>query len=170
MPYIGEIRLFAGNFEPNGWRFCNGQVLPISENDALFTLIGTTYGGDGQETFNLPDLRGRVPLHVGRGPGISLTYVQGEAAGVEQVTLTVQQIPQHNHPLLTAGGGGATNGPDGRLLASPPATALYARETPARALPPNAVAPAGGSQAHDNMGPSLAVNFVISLFGVFPSE
>lgn len=170
MPYLGEIRMFGGSFEPYGWRFCAGQPLPISEYETLFNLIGTTYGGDGQETFNLPDLRGRVPLHVGRGPGISQTYQQGEAAGVEQVTLTVQQIPQHNHPLLAAGGGGAANGPDGRLLASPPATSLYARETPARALPPNAVAAVGGSQPHDNMGPSLAVHFVISLFGVFPSS
>jgi len=169
MAYVGEIRLFAGNFEPNGWRFCNGQLLPVSENDVLFTVIGTLYGGDGEETFALPDLRGRVPVHFGQGPGIAQNYMIGEAAGVEQVTLTVQQIPQHSHPLMASTGGGSANGPAGRLLAGPPTTALYVRETPATAMPPGTIGPVGGSQPHDNMGPSLAINYVISLYGEFPS-
>ncbi len=170
MPYIGEIRLFAGSFEPNGWRFCNGQLIAIAENDPLFTLIGTTYGGDGQETFALPDLRGRVPLHFGQGPGISQNYQQGEMAGVEQVTLSVQQIPSHAHPLLASTGGGTANNPEGRVLAGPPATSLYVREMPGTALPAGTIAPSGGSQPHDNMGPSLAINYVISLYGEFPQQ
>src|SRR5688572_23216314 len=101
-PFVGEIRMFAGNFAPAGWAFCNGATLPIAENDTLFTLIGTTYGGDGQETFNLPDLQGRVPVHQGQGPGISQNYTIGEKAGVESVTLTVQQIPIHSHAMLAS--------------------------------------------------------------------
>src|SRR4051812_36773636 len=107
-PYVGEIRLFAGSFAPAGWAFCQGQLMPISENDVLFNLIGTTYGGDGQETFGLPDLQGRAPVHMGQGPGISQNYQIGEKAGAEQVTLTVQQIPSHTHPLLAAASPGTS--------------------------------------------------------------
>lgn len=170
MPYIGEIRLFAGSFEPNGWRFCNGQLIAIAENDPLFTLLGTMYGGDGQETFALPDLRGRVPLHFGQGPGITQNYQQGEMAGVEQVTLSVQQIPPHSHPLLATTGGGTANSPEGRVLAGPPATSLYVREAPDTTLPSGTIAPNGGSQPHDNLGPSVAINYVISLYGEFPQQ
>lgn len=170
MPYVGEIRLFAGNFEPNGWRFCHGQTMAISENDVLFQLIGTTYGGDGQESFQLPDLRGRVPVHRGQGQGISQSYQIGEMAGVEQVTLTAQQIPSHGHSLFVSGGGGSSNGPDGRVLANPPATSLYTRDTPGAPMPAGTIGPAGSSQPHDNMGPSVAVNYVISLFGIFPAS
>src|SRR5947199_10097266 len=101
-PFIGEIRMFGGNFAPAGWAMCHGQSMPISENDTLFTLIGTTYGGDGQETFNLPDLQGRLPMHMGQGPGISQTYIEGEQGGVESVTLTTNQIPIHNHSFLSS--------------------------------------------------------------------
>jgi microcystin-dependent protein len=170
MPYIGEIRLFGGNFEPNGWRFCAGQTLPISEYETLFQLIGTTYGGDGEETFQLPDLRGRVAVHHGQGPGISQNYLIGEQAGVEEVTLSIQQIPAHTHPLLASTGGGSDNAPAGRVLANPPATSLYTRDTPGTAMPAGTIAPAGGSLPHANLGPSVAINYVISLFGEFPSQ
>src|SRR5438552_10310906 len=110
-PFVGEIRIFAGNFAPAGWMICDGQLLPISENDTLFNLIGTTYGGDGQETFALPDLQGRFPLHQGQGPGISQNYIIGEEAGVETVTLTNQQIPAHNHAALCKSTDGSQSGP-----------------------------------------------------------
>src|SRR5215210_5793210 len=116
-PYIGEIRMFAGNFAPNGWMFCEGQTLPISENDALFVLIGTTYGGDGQSTFNLPNLASRVPIHMGTGPD-GTTYQLGEMAGTEQVSLTTQQIPNHTHPLTATTNQGGQPSPIGGVLAS----------------------------------------------------
>src|SRR3954468_6024 len=106
-PYVGEIRMFAGNFAPAGWAMCAGQLMPISENDTLFTLIGTTYGGDGQETFGLPDLQGRIPIHQGQGPGLPSSYTVGETGGVETVTLTTQQMPSHNHAFMASKAGGA---------------------------------------------------------------
>jgi microcystin-dependent protein len=169
-PYIGEIRMFGGTFAPVGWALCEGQPLPISENDVLFQLIGTTYGGDGQETFNLPDLRGRAPVHMGQGPGISQSYQIGEQFGTESVTLTVQQTPQHQHALLARAAGGSSGTPDGNVLASPPGTTMYVRNTPSVGLNGTIVGPAGGSQPHDNRMPYLAINFIISLFGVFPSQ
>src|ERR671921_268521 len=129
-PYVGEIRMFAGNFAPAGWMFCEGQLLPISENETLFQLIGTTYGGDGQSTFALPDLQGRVPIHMGSGPGVSQTYQIGEAGGVEQVTLTTAQIPAHNHAWLASTGGGTSNTPQDNVTASPPVAKLYRTTTP----------------------------------------
>src|SRR5947199_8822963 len=118
-PYVGEIRMFGGNFAPAGWMFCDGALLPISENEILFTLIGTTYGGDGQETFGLPDLQGRAPMHAGQGPGITQNYQLGEMAGVESVTLTTQQIPIHNHSLLASTDFGQSPQPDGAFFAQP---------------------------------------------------
>lgn len=153
-PYVGEIRMFAGNFPPVGWAFCDGQLVAISENETLFNLIGTTYGGDGQSTFALPDLRGRMPLHQGQGLGLSPRSI-GELGGVESVTLTTQQIPSHgyaavsdvqttNRPgALAEGGYYATGAANGAVV--------------------------GGSQPHENMPPELVVNFIISLFGIFPS-
>ncbi len=169
-PYVGEIRMFGGNFAPVGWMFCAGQLLPISENEVLFQLIGTTYGGDGQETFQLPDLRGRVPLHQGQGSGLA-NRVIGEQGGVETVTLSAAQIPQHTHSLLASGNVGGSSGPSGRVLAQlPPATVeLYAEEAPNASLANTSLSPAGGSQPHENRQPFLCVNFIISLFGVFPS-
>jgi microcystin-dependent protein len=167
-PYVGEIRMFAGNFAPAGWMFCEGQSLPISENETLFNLIGTTYGGDGQETFNLPNLQSRVPIHMGKGPD-STTYLLAEAAGVESVTLTVQQMPNHNHPLLASLNQAGGSSPTGNLTGSVGATQIYRETTPASAMSAQAVGPAGGSQPHENLQPYLCINFIISLFGIYPS-
>ena len=167
-PYIGEIRLFGGNFAPAGWAFCQGAILPISENETLFQLIGTTYGGDGESTFALPDLQGRVPVHQGQGPGLS-GYTIGENAGVEQVTLTNQQIPIHTHLMLASTAGGTSANPQGNLLGSPPAVTLFLKEKPTLPLAATMVAPAGGSQPHENRMPFLTINYIISLFGTFPS-
>jgi len=161
-PFVGEIRMFGGNFAPAGWAFCDGSLLLISDNDTLFQLIGTTYGGDGQSTFALPDLRSRVPIHV--GPGFTL----GQVAGEETVTLTTAQIPAHTH------------GPQGNSspgTQSSPAAGVWAQSTlgqfsaaaPSVSMDPGALGTTGGSQPHDNMIPFLAVNFILSLFGVFPS-
>lgn len=169
MPYIGEIRMFAGNFAPAGWAFCDGQLQPISENDALFNLIGTTYGGDGQETFGLPDLRGRSPVHRGQGPGLSQNYVLGEQFGVETVTLTTNQIPAHNHSFLASTALGGTANPEGQVLAQPSDIRMYLRDSPGAALPASTLAPVGGSQPHENRSPVLVISYIISLFGVFPS-
>jgi len=168
-PYIGEIRLFAGNFPPSGWAFCQGQTLPISENDALFTLIGTTYGGDGQETFNLPDLSSRVPLHTGTGTD-GISYQLGESAGVESVTLTIQQIPAHSHPLSASSSAGSANSPTGRVTAAPPSIDHYIEDTPSANASAGAIGLVGGSQPHENMQPFVCINYIISLFGVFPTQ
>ena len=172
-PYIGEIRMFGGNFNPNGWAFCNGQTLPISENDALFTLIGTTYGGDGQETFNLPNLQSRVPLHMGTGPD-GTTYQIGEMSGVESVTLTTQQIPVHTHPMI-ASTAASTTAPTNALLTVPTSSQQGVNtynNAPATmvSLHPSSITPQGGSQPHENVQPFLCISFIISMFGVFPTQ
>ena len=169
MPYIGEIRMFAGNFAPNGWMFCEGQLLPIAQNDALFTLIGTTYGGDGQSTFALPDLRSRVPIHQGTGPS-GITYQMAEAAGVEEVTLTVQQIPAHTHAMLASSANASTGNAQNNVLAQTPTADFYSGDPPDAALAANSITPVGGSQPHTNAQPFLCINFIISLFGDFPSQ
>lgn len=168
-PYIGEIRMFAGNFPPAGWAFCEGQLLPISENDALFNLIGTTYGGDGQETFALPDLRGRVPIHFGTGPGLS-SRILAETGGAEEVTLTTQQIPAHTHPVRATQAIADQPLPQNHLLARPTNSDIYTGDPPDTSLAANAIGPTGGSQPHTNFQPYLCVNFIISLFGVFPQQ
>jgi microcystin-dependent protein len=162
--------MFAGNFAPAGWMFCEGQLLPISENETLFQLIGTTYGGDGQPngTFRLPDLRGRVPMHQGTGGGG--TYVLAETGGVEEVTLTVNQLPTHSHPFLASSASGASNLPQGNVVAEQPTLNLYIEDVPNSSLAPQAISPTGGSLPHTNFQPYLCVNFIISLFGVFPSQ
>ena len=162
-PYVGEIRMFAGNFAPAGWMLCDGQQLPISENETLFNIIGTTYGGDGQSTFNLPNLQSRVPIHQGNG------FILGEAAGTESVTLTTQQIPVHNHAFLVSGGPGAANTPQGNLPGEQPTLSLYIQDTPASPMAPQSISPVGGSQPHTNLQPFLCINYIISLFGLFPS-
>src|SRR5918997_70264 len=168
-PYIGEIRMFAGNFAPVGWMLCQGQTLPISENDALFTLIGTTYGGDGQETFNLPNLQSRVPIHMGTGPD-GTTYQLAEMAGTEQETLTVQQIPIHTHPFTANVANGTATNPGGAVLAASASSVQpMVVGTGSTPMSPNSVTPAGGSQPHENEQPFLCINFIISLFGVFPT-
>ena len=164
-PYVGEIRMFAGNFAPAGWMFCDGQLLPISEYETLFNLIGTTYGGDGQSTFALPDLRGRLPLHQGGG------FTLAETGGVESVTLTVQQIPIHTHALLASTAAGAVNNPANQVIAASPSVLLFIQDTPDSTLnQQNSVTVAGGSQPHTNFQPYLCVDFIISLFGIFPSQ
>jgi microcystin-dependent protein len=168
-PYVGEIRMFAGNFAPNGWMFCEGQTLPISENDVLFQLIGTTYGGDGQETFNLPNLASRVPIHMGTGPD-GTTYQIGEMAGTEQETLTTQQIPIHSHTLLAASAIGNLPTPQGNVLGKLTNIDLYSGDSTDTPMSPVAIGAAGGSQPHENTQPFLCINFIISLFGVFPSQ
>jgi microcystin-dependent protein len=168
-PYVGEIRMFAGNFAPNGWMFCEGQTLPISENDVLFTLIGTTYGGDGQETFNLPNLASRVPIHMGTGPS-GTTYQIGEMAGTEQETLTTQQIPVHNHAYLVSTSPSAQANTTGNVIGQSASIDIFIQDTPSVNMAANALGPAGGSQPHENTQPFLCINFIISLFGVFPSQ
>lgn len=162
-PYVGEIRMFAGNFAPAGWAFCDGSLLPISENETLFQLIGTTYGGDGQSTFALPDLRGRAPLHFGNG------FILAETGGVEEITLTVSQISAHSHPALATSNPGAQSSPGGNVLARVTGSDVYGTDTPFATLAPAAVGAVGGSQPHNNMQPYLCVSFIISLFGIFPT-
>lgn len=163
-PFVGEIRMFGGNFAPAGWMFCEGQLLPISENETLFNLIGTTYGGDGQETFALPDLRGRLPIHQGN------SFILAETGGVEEVTLTVQQIPIHNHPLVVSTGPGSANTPQNNLPGASAQVKIYAQDVPTANLNNQAVSPVGGSQPHTNFQPYLCINFIISLFGIFPHQ
>ena len=168
-PYVGEIRMFAGNFPPVGWMFCEGASLPIAENEVLFQLIGTTYGGDGEETFNLPNLASRVPIHMGTGPD-GTTYQIGEMAGSEEVTLTTQQMPVHNHAFLANSQLATEFSPIGKILAQPQTVDAYAVTAANVALNPQVVSGVGGSQPHTNMQPYLCINFIISLFGVFPSQ
>jgi microcystin-dependent protein len=168
-PYVGEIRMFAGNFPPNGWMFCEGAPLPISENEVLFQLIGTTYGGDGEETFNLPNLASRVPMHMGTGPD-GTTYQIGEMAGTEQETLSVQQIPSHSHPFTCSTSGANQTDPTGHVLGEQGTINLFLVDAPNQSMNASSVTPAGGSQPHENTQPFLCINFIISLFGVFPSQ
>jgi microcystin-dependent protein len=169
MPFLGEIRMFGGNFAPAGWQFCHGQLLSIAENDTLFNLIGTTYGGDGESTFALPNLQSRVPIHQGQGPGLG-SYTIGEMAGVETVTLTTQQIPVHNHAWLASAGPGTSNSPQNNVLASPPVAKLYRAGAPSDPMSPTMVQPFGGSQPHENRQPYLAISYIISMSGDFPSQ
>jgi microcystin-dependent protein len=165
-PYVGEIRMFGGNFAPAGWAFCEGQILSIDQNPTLFQLIGTTYGGDGQTTFALPDLRGRIPVHVGTG------FAQGQAGGAETVTLTTAQIPAHSHvPQCNASSNGGVTSPSpnsvwGGVTASSP----YSNVPTDSTMNAASIGSAGGSQPHDNFMPYLCISFIISLFGVFPSQ
>lgn len=163
-PYVGELRMFAGNFAPAGWELCVGQIMPISEYETLFNLIGTTYGGDGQSTFALPDLRGRVPIHQGNN------FVLAETGGVEDVTLTVNQIPSHSHGFTATSAAGTQSSPSGNRLAQSRNVVPYINEPPSGTLRAGTVGSVGGSQPHTNMQPYLCVNFIISLFGIFPSQ
>jgi len=155
--------MFAGNFPPSGWMFCEGQLLPISENETLFQLIGTTYGGDGESTFALPDLRGRVPIHQGNG------FILAETGGVEEVTLTVQQIPAHSHALLGSTTTATNANAVSNVLAQASLFFPYVNVNPSLAMAPASIGPVGGSQPHTNFQPYLCVDFIISLFGIFPS-
>lgn len=162
--YLGEIRMFAGNFAPYGWSFCQGQLLPIWEYEALFSLIGTTYGGDGITTFALPDLRGRLPVHQGNG------YAMGQKGGVENVTLTSQQIPPHSHSLKATTNMADTPSPSNALFAKGSISELYWADPTEVDLNSAAVSPAGNNQPHSNLQPYLCVNFIISLYGIYPSR
>jgi microcystin-dependent protein len=168
-PYVGEIRMFAGNFNPNGWMFCEGQLLPISENEILFQLIGTTYGGDGQSTFALPDLRGRLPLHFGNGAGS--TFQLAESSGVESVTLTTNQIPIHTHSMLCSSVAGNSTDPKNGIAAFSDLS-QYSTQAANTQMgnPATSSDITGGSQPHENFMPYLCINFIISLFGIFPSQ
>ena len=161
-PYVGEIRMFAGNFAPAGWMFCEGQLLPISDNETLFTLIGTTYGGDGESTFALPDLRGRIPIHQGNG------FILAETGGTEEITLTVNQIAAHSHPLLATTNVANQSSPLNNVLAQSSTADLYIEDIPNVNLAPTSIGAVGGSQPHTNFQPYLCINFIISLFGIFP--
>jgi microcystin-dependent protein len=155
--------MFAGNFAPAGWMFCEGQLLPISEYETLFNLIGTTYGGDGQSTFALPDLRGRLPVHMGNG------FILAETGGVEDVTLTVSQIPAHSHPFLGSTNVSQDTSPQNKVVGQSGSALLYIQDTTDFNMSPQAVTSVGGSQPHTNFQPYLCVDFIISLFGIFPS-
>jgi microcystin-dependent protein len=161
-PYLGEVRMFGGNFAPVGWAFCSGQLLPISENDALFALLGTIYGGDGQTTFGLPDLRGRVPVHVGTN------FNLGQSGGVETVTLTTTQIPSHGHNFVNSGGL-PNNASPANATPAAPGTEIYGESAPL-AYNPQKVQLSGGSQPHENMQPYTCVSFIICLQGLFPPQ
>lgn len=168
-PYIGEIRMFGGTFAPAGWAFCNGALMPISENDALFTLIGTTYGGDGESTFGLPDLQGRLPLHMGTNPQSGASHQIGEKGGTETVALNAQQIPIHSHNLTASADPSSAKGAVGNVLGRGAAEA-YASEFTPEVLAGQSISTVGGSQPHDNMHPFLTISFIISLFGIFPHQ
>jgi len=168
-PYIGEIRMFAGSFPPVGWAFCDGQSMPISENEALFIVIGTTYGGDGQETFNLPNLQSRIPIHQGTGPD-GTSYQMGEMAGTEQETLTVQQIPNHTHPYTASTTSATQSAPAGAMVGNSASVDLYFEAPATENMSPQAITPTGGSQPHENTQPFLCISFIISLFGEFPTQ
>ena len=162
-PYVGEIRMFAGNFAPAGWQFCEGQLMPISENETLFQLIGTTYGGDGESTFALPDLRGRIPIHQGNG------FILAETGGAEEITLTVSQITAHSHALLASANNASAGAPNNNVLGAMTSLDLYMNDAPDSSMAPQSIGPTGGSQPHTNFQPYLCVDFIISLFGIFPS-
>jgi microcystin-dependent protein len=168
-PFIGEIRMFAGNFAPRGWAFCDGQLLAVSQHDALFSLLGTIYGGDGRTTFGLPDLRGRIPIHAGHGPGLSERRL-GAKAGAENVTLTVNQLPSHTHAAEASDDLGTTPNPADAALAKSTTVDAYAASSPSVNMSSQAVTNVGGSRSHTNLQPFLCVHFIIALVGIYPSR
>ena len=162
-PYVGEIRMFGGNFAPAGWQFCDGSLLAISEYDTLFNLIGTTYGGDGESTFGVPDLRSRLPIHQGNG------FTLGSNGGAENVTLTTQQMATHTHSMMASTGPGTVNSPANSVTAASSSILLYTADSTDSNMAAGAVTSVGGSQPHSNVQPYLCVSFIISLFGIYPS-
>jgi len=170
-PFLGEIRMFGGNFAPRGWAFCNGQLLSIASNSALFSLLGTTYGGDGRTTFGLPDLRGRSPVHAGNGPGLSPKTL-GEKSGAETTTLTTANMPAHSHAAQVSSGNGNTNSPVGKVWSKDAGvqSATYSGNAPDASMAANAIGNAGSNAAFNNLPPYLAVNFIIALQGIYPSR
>lgn len=168
-PFVGEIRMFAGNFAPRGWSYCDGQLLAVSSNDALFSLLGTYYGGDGTTTFGLPDLRGRVPVHAGSGPGLS-PRSQGARGGVENVMLTEQQLPPHSHDQLASPTAGDRTSPSGNVIAGRLGDPTFVASAPDTDMAATAIGNSGANQAHTNLMPTTCVNFIIALFGIYPSR
>ncbi|MEM7049393.1 MAG: tail fiber protein [Acidobacteriota bacterium] len=168
-PFVGEMRMFGGNFAPRGWAFCDGQLLAVSQNDALFSLLGTIYGGDGRTTFGLPDLRGRVPLHAGSGPGLSPRRL-GAKAGAEKVTLTVNQLPSHTHAMQATNSLANNQDPAGRAPASAIGIDAWAEDPDPVNMSTQAITNVGGSRSHTNLMPFLCINFIIALFGIYPSR
>ncbi|KZL12670.1 Phage Tail Collar Domain protein [Pseudovibrio axinellae] len=167
-PFVGEIRMFAGSFAPRSWAFCDGQLMAISQNDALFSLLGTIYGGDGRTTFALPDLRGRIPIHQGSGPGLSSRSL-GARGGSEKVTLTVNQIPSHTHTFTASDNLASDAAPGGKVLARQ-ADDFYNPDTATASMGANSISSTGNSGSHDNLMPYLCINFIIALFGIYPSR
>ena len=167
-PFVGEIRMFAGNFAPRNWAFCDGQLLAVSQNDALFSLLGTIYGGDGRTTFGLPDLRGRIPIHAGSGPGLSPRPL-GQHQGTEAETVTVNQLPSHSHTVRASNAAASSTLPAGHALARPDKNLFRASGTTAN-MAAQAVGNSGGSQSHSNVMPFLCVHFIIALYGIYPSR
>lgn len=163
-PFVGEIKMFGGNFAIQNYAFCNGALMAIADNDVLYSLIGTTYGGDGQTTFGLPDLRGRIPVHQ------SSNFPMGQSAGTESVTLTQQQLPAHNHPVIANSNGGTSGNPQNNIVAGSTTTQPYSQGAISNQLGNQSITPTGGSQPHDNMMPYLCINFIISLYGIYPSQ
>lgn len=168
-PFVGEIRMFAGNFAPRGWAFCDGQLLAVSQNDALFSLLGTIYGGDGRTTFGLPDMRGRIPIHAGQGPGLSM-HKLGQKSGSERETLTVDQLSSHSHQLFGTGQTADTTDPGNNIPAQSTTITRFTTAAPDNQLASTAAANIGGSQPHSNTMPFLCVHFIIALFGIYPSR
>ena len=162
-PFLGEIKIISWNFPPKGWTFCNGQLLPINQNQALFSILGTTYGGDGRQTFGLPNLQGRMPVHVGNG------IVLGERGGETSHTLNISELPAHNHVPVGNPGAPTAPAPGGNLWASNPNN-LYSNAQPNSGMNPACILPTGGNQPHENMSPYLVLNFIIALQGIFPSQ
>jgi microcystin-dependent protein len=168
-PFVGEIRMFGFNFAPQGWAQCNGQLLPIDQNQALFALLGTTFGGDGRTTFALPNMQSRVPVCQGQGPGLS-PYAEGQAGGAETVTLAVTQMPGHTHPVKASSSAADSSQPGGRALARSASHSYTAKPDTSTVMNADMLGDAGGSQPHENIQPYLAVNFCIALEGIFPSR
>jgi microcystin-dependent protein len=168
-PFVAEIRIFGFNFAPKGWAFCAGQLLPISQNTALFSLLGTTYGGDGKSTFQLPDMQGNAPMHPGQGPGLSL-HDLGETGGSETVSLLESEIPAHSHNFMASQSDGNDTSPQNELLATGIGVNAFAAPPPTVLMSQNMLTPAGGDQPHNNMMPYLTLNFCIALQGVFPQR
>lgn len=168
-PFVGEIRMFAGNFAPRGWAFCDGQLLAVSQNDALFSLLGTIYGGDGRTTFGLPDLRGRVPIHAGTGPGLNAKRL-GSKGGAEKVTLTVNQIPSHTHPFTASTQNSLFTDPTNRMVGTQTQIDIFHNSDTGGNMATSSVTNTGGSRSHTNLQPFLCINYIIALFGIYPSR
>ncbi len=168
-PFVGEIRMFAGNFAPRGWALTDGQLLAISQNEALFSLLGTTYGGDGRTTFGLPDLRGRIPVHAGQGPGLSNRKL-GSKSGVENVTVNLNELATHTHPMQASTDVANSPNPASNVTGRPTSVDLYINEAPSAAMATQAITAVGGGRSHGNVQPFQCINFIIALFGIYPSR